>query len=606
MPLTAEEVRKILEDRTLTSKTRIQRAKAVEHEDAVRMHSESALEFDTRKNPAFSRFLRFVEQLLPVDKYRMFLTLVRFPLATVSFTDTIYTTLSKVFDGRNPVFDYQFTDPYYAQDWSEYQEEELGGSRFWQDEGFEVMKTKINSVMIVDLPEAQVGPLPSPYGYFLPISSVTELEAPDGEQCNWIIFPNAEKNLIVIDDETYRVFASKDGAGMTIAPGEPLVESPHGLGYCPARLFWSTPLSKSEPLVKRSPVTNYLSALDLLLLHTIGNEHLNLYGRYPITWAFAQDCDFTVPDTGVYCSAGYLKNKAGEYIVDGLNVPRVCPVCDERRLNGPGSVIEVDTPHPDNGNANLREPVGHIPIPKESLDYNVSDLERRRAEIFTAVTGYRGMSINDKAVNEKQVAAIFETLETALEKTQVNFERARAWFDETVCRLRYPEGTFVRASISMGTEHYILLPSALLELYKLAKESGFPAEVLDAIEDRYYSTEYRNNPEKLLRHRVLSALDPFRHLTTKETKELFDDGLVRYENFILKANFSSLVGRFERDNMAVTEFAENLEFATKIDRIGEALRRYAEDLRPEAQATPPAPPPAPPPTNNPSPDAPAE
>ena len=601
MPITEERIKEVLNGKPTRNRASIR--KAVAHEEDVRLHCETEVNpYRTVTNPAFTRFLNFVQLLLPADKFEMFKTLVRYPLPTVSFTDTIFTTLSKVFDGRNPVFDYNFVNPETAQDWRDYLDEELGGGQYWEEEGWETMKTRINSVMILDLPaEQEPGDrYPRPYGYFLPVASLIDFEMVDDEQFDWLIFKTDEGKIAVYDDEQFRIYEAKGTSDIDWSKDH--IANSHDLEYCPARFYWSTAISSKERLIKRHPVTNFLWSLDMLLFYLIANEHLNLFGRFPVTWAFKQDCDFRIPETGLYCSDGYLKqqSEAGDnYVLDGANNPRPCPICDERRLNGPGSLIEVDPPGVDNENTNLREPVGHVAIPRESLDYNKTDIAERKSEIFTAVTGYRGMSINDKAVNEKQVGAIFETLETALLKIQMNIEKARTWWEETAIRLRYPKGVFIGATISLGTEHYLLDADVLLDLYQSGKEKGFGTAFLDAVEDQYFTTKYRNNPERLERYRMIANLDPFRHLTTEEVKNLFESDLVRPVDYVLKANFSSFLTRFERENVAITEFGLPLDYNLRIERIGQALRTYAEELIPEEADPPPPPPPVPPPINAP-------
>lgn len=583
MPLTTTQVRDTLEGNPTLNRREIPRA--IKQENRLRLHSETALDSLTRENnPAILEFLRFVETLLPPDKFRMFKSLLRYPFPTVQFTDRIYTALSKIFDGRNPVFEYEFADEAYAADWDEYRGDRLKQPRFWKTNGFEQLKTGINSVMIVDLPEEQEGDLPEPYVYFLPLDKVIDFETSDDEVFDWIIFRIDAERIGVFDDETYKVYKTKRGANRI--EGEPEKEVAHGLGYCPARFFWSTSISERNRIVKKHPLSNFIGGLDMLLFLIVGNDHLNLYARWPVSWVFAADCDFEIPDNGTYCQDGYLRKADGSYLEKAAGVPEVCPVCDERRLNGPGSLIEVDPPSADNEGTNLREPAGHVPIPKDSLEYNATDIERRKSDIYAAVTGYQGTPINNEAINETQILAAFESLETALEKTQTNFERAWSWSDSTICKLRYPEGTFVRASISLGTEHFLLSAVELLDLYEKAKKNGWTSATLDKLEDQYHETEFQNNPERLLRHRIISNLDPFRHRTTPEVKTLFDAGLVSRESFVLKANFSTYLSRFERENLPITEFAAPLAFNVKISRIKEALLAYvAEDL-PEVEPEP--------------------
>lgn len=555
-------------------------SRATEQELRLKLHCETSLS-QTEASRAVTGFFGRVKQLLPADKYTMFLTLFYFPVATVSLTEKIFISLHKLFDGRNPVNKYTFENESDAEDWEQYRTEELNHPQVWATKGFEEMKAAINSIVIVDLPEMSMGPRPEPYWYFLKIDQVIAFSCTDGAQMDWIIFKQPGDRIAVFDDTSYRVFQAKEG-GNEINPA-PIIDNPHALGYCPARFFWTTPISNSQPAVKKSPVSNYLGKLDMLLFFDISNEHLNLYGRYPIYSAFSQDCDYTEQGTGNYCDDGFLKSPEGFYVTGGGGL-HPCPKCSNKNLDGPGSLVKIDPPSKLNDNADLRDPVKITTIDVTSLDYNNGDIDRRKLEIFASITGFQGMPINDQAVNEKQIISIFESLEAALQSPQSNFEQIIRWTEETCCILRYG-ASFTSASVSLGTEHYILSASELLELYKKARESSFGVATLDMLEDRYYETEYRNNPDQFRRQRILVNLDPFRHRTTEEVRGMFEKGTIDVIDYLIKTNFSSLILRFERENAKVTEFGQGLKFDAKIKAIYEAMKGYAAEMRPVMQST---------------------
>lgn len=552
--------------------------KARQQENRLRLHSETSLSHQDASN-AITKFLMFVKTLLPVDKYAMFLSLLRFPVPTVTLTEQIYTALEKIFDGRNPVFKYEFTSPNDAQDWEDYRTNQLKSFMFWKTKGFEAMKTAINSIAIVDLPEEQEGERPEPYVYLLQSDHVVDFEVNEKGAFEWIAFDQGKEKVAVFCDGFFRVFRKdKDSSGINYIPEK---EVEHDLKYCPARFFWTTPINQQNIVVKKSPLSNQLGKLDLLLFWDVSNEHLNLYGRYPIYSGFASDCDFEDEQTGEHCDGGYLKNRSGKYIINREKQLSSCPVCAKKRLDGAGSYVEFDPPSRANDNADLRNPVSITTIDRASLDYNNEDIADRAMKIYKAVTGYQGMSINDKAVNEKQVIAIFESLEAALKTPQHNFEQVMQWADQTICLLRYGAESFRSASISLGTEHYIMTPSQIMEFYQFAKKSAFSTTALDMLEDLYYETEFKNNPEQLYRQKILINLDPFRHLTLSEVAALNAAQKVKDVDYLIKANFSSLILRFERENISVLEFGQNSSFEKKIKGIRETLEVYVAEMIPE-------------------------
>ena len=55
-----------------------------------------------------TQFLAMVENILPHDKFTLFKALFRYPIKTNEITETCFDKLSRIFDGRNPAFNYQF------------------------------------------------------------------------------------------------------------------------------------------------------------------------------------------------------------------------------------------------------------------------------------------------------------------------------------------------------------------------------------------------------------------------------------------------------------------------------------------------------------------
>lgn len=511
-----------------------------------------------------------VKSLLPDDKYRMFLSLFQYPIDTVALTERIYVALEKIFDGRNPVFKYDFVSPNDANDWEIYRNDFLKSLERWKTEGFETMKTGINSVVIVDLPEEQSTPQPEPYFYFLDASNIINFKMLDNSCFEWIMFKQDNDRIAVFDVDSYRIFQLENNE----IKGDAIVDNSHDIGYCPARFFWTTPISYRKPIIKRSPISTVLSKLDMCLFFSVGNEHLNLYGRYPIYAAYPTDCDYET-DTE-HCEGGFLRLEDGSHIIENGS-PKKCAICSSKRLDGAGSYVEI--PLPEEGSPDLKDPVKVITIDRQSLDYNNEDIANRKNEIYKAVTGFQGTPINNKAVNEDQIAAIFDSLEGALKTPQNNFEQIMEWTDQTLCKLRYGQ-SFNNASISLGTEHFIMTASQLMAMYDFAKKSSFGVSTLNMLQDRYFETEFKNNPEQARRQRILNNLDPFRHKSNDEVSKMFAANQIEYNDYMLKVNFSSFIMRFERENISVTDFANALDFSTKIDRIKETLLSYANDMKP--------------------------
>jgi hypothetical protein len=521
---------------------------------------------------AVDDFLAFVENLIPHDKFKIFQNLFRFPVATNDITAICYDKLSRIFEGRDPAFVYQFKTAEQREDWEAYRHDKLNEPDVWSTKGWEYFKTEINSVLIVDMPQQQGAGdrYPQPYFYWLPIGDVVAFKAERSGIMKWIIFKQDGDKLAVIDDASYRVFGYKDGA-----IGGLEVENRHDLGYCPARFFWNESVNLANPDVKASPVTKELSALDWWLFFHISKNHLDMYGSYPIYYGYEQNCDYHNDNTSDYCNGGFLFDAKGEKKVDLNGLPIPCPKCGEHRITGAGSFVEVPVPiegQPDLG----QHPVGMLTVDRSSLDYNVDEEKRMREQIITSIVGTNEEITTRDALNEQQIKANFESQSTVLNRIKKGFEQAQQFVDETICRLRYGN-QFISASISYGTEFYLSTVDELRGRYKTAKESGGSEAELDALQQKILETEYRNNPLQQRRMMILSELEPFRHLTRNEVADLEGKGLASREQLVIKLNFSDFIRRFERENINVLEFGEDIEYPKKIQAISDRLMEYARE-----------------------------
>lgn len=525
-----------------------------------------------------TQFLAFVENVLPHDKFVLFKALFRYPVKTNEVTDVCFDKLSRIFDGRNPAFNYQFVNSEQRDDWEEYRQTKLHEPEIWQTKGWEFFKSEINSVLIVDVPREQRTERPEPYFYWLPIGDVITYKAdPTTGVMDFIVFRRRDE-IVVLDDATYRVWNDKKHTGQIV--GEPILEAAHDLGYCPARFFWNEPISLDEPDVKASPLSAVLESLDWFEFFHISKRQLDLMGAYPILSGYEQSCDFSNAENGDYCDGGFLRDKQGRYRLDMAGLLLRCPKCGNKRIIGAGSFVEIPVPNETEHQPDLRNPVQMLTVDRNALDYNVEEQKRLREEIITAVVGQDEIVTNRDAFNEQQVRANFESVTTVLNRVKKGFEAAQQWVDETCCRLRYGN-YFISAKINYGTEFYLYSPDELRNRYKAAKDAGASESELDMMQNQILQTEYRNDPTQLRRMLVLAELEPFRHLSRTEVSDLFAKNLVSETDLRIKLNFPNFVRRFERENTNILDFGTAIPYQRKIETIMAEFRRYADEQKPE-------------------------
>ena len=570
MGLDLSQIKQILQKPT--KRTLIQ--KAVNMQRRLRFHTETNLAISDINQPA-TIFLDWVSHLLPKDKFNIFLQLFRFPLATPAVVEDVYRELERVFYSRNASSSYQFTDSELAEDWARYRKSKLNEPEVWKTIGWKKMQVSPNSILVVDLPQVQASTWPEPYFYWLEIDAVIDYKVLDSDknQFEWLIFKQPENRIAVFDDMSIRVYQLNDKLEIQSL----ISEAQHSLGYCPARFFWSEQLNEKNKDLKKNPVTKELSHLDWYLFFAISKQHLDLYAPYPIYSAYEADCDFENNETGDYCDGGFLRNAKGEYKILNDGTVERCPCCSEKRIAGPGSFLEIPIPSQTEGIADMRNPIQITTIDRESLDYNVDECERLKDEIVISVVGTGGTVSEKEAINETQVTANFESKTSVLNALKTNFEQAQKFVEDTVCKLRYGNA-FISSSINWGTEFYVFTVTELYAKYKQAKDNGASDSELDAIAQQILEVEYRNNPLVLQRMLILKQLEPYPHKTLNEVIQLYDKSLLNVDLVKLKINFTSLIDRFERENINIIEFASNRPMREKIDIITKKLLEYvAED-----------------------------
>jgi hypothetical protein len=540
----------------------------------LRFHTETNVAVSDINQPT-TIFLDWVRQLLPKDKFNIFLHLFKFPLLTPAVVEDVYRELERVFYSRNSSSSYQFTDSELAEDWSQYKKNNLNEPEVWKTTGWKRMQVSPNSILVVDLPQVQTSLRPEPYFYWLEIDAVIDYQTfrLDENQFEWLIFKQPEHRIAVFDDTSIRVYQLNEKNEIQSL----ISEAKHDLGYCPARFFWSTQLNEKNKDLKKNPITKELSNLDWYLFFSISKQHLDLYAPYPIYSAYEADCNFENNETGDYCDGGFLRNAKGEYKILNDGTVEKCPCCSEKRIAGPGSFLEVPIPNQSEGVADMRNPIQITTIDKDSLEYNVNECIRLKNEIIVSVVGSGGTVSEKEAINETQVTANFESKTSVLNALKTNFELAQKFVEDTVCKLRYGDA-FISSSVNWGTEFYVFTVAELYSKYKQAKENGASNSELDAISQQILEVEYRNNPLVLQRMLILKQLEPYPHKTLDEVLKLYEKELLNENSVKLKINFSTLVEKFERENINIIEFASNKPMREKIDIINKKLLEYVTEI----------------------------
>ena len=492
--------------------------------------------------------------------------------------------LSKVFDGQNPVYKIEMTSPTYEEGIWDYINNTLKAPDKWRSDGLEQMWLAPNSVIVVDFPEEQEGRYPEPYFYFLDICHVHEWEDKPGAelyggQCkfDWIMLKQGVDRMLVCDDETYRIVLLPNAER-----AEPVIEKtiPHGFGECPVHWLTSESVSKNDPYIKLHPLSPHLPQLEWLAYFKTSKNHLDTYAAYPIITTYEQDCDYHYEEGNEYhhCDRGFLRDQKNLYVPLRDGTLARCPACSNRKLSGAGSHNTMPKPGPENNFKGPLDAVKVTTIDRDSLEYNVEEIQRLEAELMLAVTGYSGEPINDQAANEKQILSFFEGQKAILTDWKKNWEIAKQWTYSMLSRGRYGGENFVSCMIDEGTDWFLLDPNMLLEAYENAVTKGMSQKILDILETQYIVSKFRNNPDQLQREIMLKHLEPLRHTSIDKATELFKSGIINRTPYLLKLDFMGSIARFEREQGSLLEFGKGLEFSIRISKIYSILISYGKDI----------------------------
>ena len=521
--------------------------RAVWHEKRLELHTEPTIKWP--HNPAFTDFLARVESRLPDDKYNLFLSLIEYPIETVSFTDSMFTQIEKIFHSDNAYKKITFRNRDFTE---EFQREIVESDIFYRTEGFDAMKNAINSILIVDLPAEQEGSQPDPYSFLLDISHVTQIGINTENFCEYVSYDTGKRvnrlgtdkgdNKLVafIDDEAYRLYVDTGQTFILIN------ENPHDLGYTPAKPFWNEFLARRIDRVnKNAPMSKQLGMLDQLLFKEISKEHSDLFTLYPILWNYPEEHDYKNPEDLPYES----QPKGGVF---DLTVPGAVGYYewqdgvrsrknDSYNKNNMTAGRNWEKPLPTADQPDIGTPGGFIEPKVDNLKFIEEDLRVRREEIWISTLGIGSEAKNDQAKNEKQILSGVESRATVLMNIKKNFEIIQKFDLLTKAKLIYGPDEIIDCTVNYGTNFFFQTPSQMEEQVKISEEAGMPWFAIEQQKKDAIKNRYRNNPDQIRRQELLHSI------SSELTIWLAEQSIMPDEEKFNRIT-SSLINKFETDN----------------------------------------------------------
>jgi len=531
-------------------------------------------------------FLNWVEGLLESkESYDRYAKLYIPPVPTNELTEDIFAEHEKVFHAQDRAVNVDFENTSLKVDADSYLAR-IGDDVFWKSEGFSQYKNSIDNVLVVDLPEESANGEINPYYYFVDIDHVIDIvntkvlfDANDEDEryvfnTEYLIFKRG-KQIIVIDDEFYRVF---EGEGDKL---KMVSENPHFLEYTPAKSFWTTPLNDSTTIRKKNQVINSLSELDWLLFFEYSKKYLDLYAPFPIYSVYKAKCNYIDIDTSQPCVNGYIsynEKKGQETIVK----KKKCPKCSTSVKVGPGQVLEFGAPQEKDDPDLLRNPVKIIGAEESSLEYVQGEIVRLESDIYRNTTGAEREQDNSQAKNIDQINKGLEAKGSIYLSIAQNFEIIHRWALTTIFKLRYGRDIEMSVGVNYGANFFKTTREDLINHLKEAKEAGLTSYEIHGKKMSIYDDMFKNNPDKLTRIKILSELDPFPDVNVSEVLEWQQKGAtIDSRDLLKKIHFTQLIQRFEREQTGISVFASKLDFSKRIDGINGVLDSYLNEMFPE-------------------------
>ena len=575
------------------------------HDSRARFHTEPYL-----RSPVYQsytdQFLAWVNLIIDKDKHAVFRALMTLPIETIDFTEGVFDELKKVFEAQNRYIGSEFTNPQLEADFEEYRKQ-IGDFDFWKTKGFKAMKSAINSFVIIDLPpideedegtEDDAAPkkaapkYPQPYYYLLDCQRVVDVDIDCNNNVEYIIFVDGydQKMFYAFDDQFYRVFREIEGqaqvAGQTVASYEMVSETPHDLGYTPARSFWSTPYNDKSIIQKSGPISNSLSKLDWLLFMYTSTKHSELQAGFPVEVIYEQRCDYKDAE-GNACEGGKIRKNVRTQMLspraagDGYSystgtqvVYDDCPTCKNKNQLGAGRLLTAPA-MASKDDVDLIQGMNRIGADVPSLEYLLKRIDGLETGIAINVVGYTDEDLNE-AINKEQVASRYQSQFTVLIEVKENFENIHKFVLETLGKLRYGKA-FVSATVNYGDKFFIYSVDALQEEYTSAKTNGFPVYELGSQINQIIETKYKENPTMLERARILGSIEPYVTYTMTELINLNGAIPLNQQLIRLKADFESYVNRFEREYMNVAQFMQYSPMESRVEFIKNAMLEYVNE-----------------------------
>lgn len=543
----------------------------LEYESRLRVSTEPLFYSSISKESGYRELLGIMENTLHPDKFKRTLSFFNYPLPIVNITKDVLGDIYRVFDSRNANFNIDYGSNPTLEQAAEELLTTINVRNYIEKEGKKVLRNKPNTFVVVD--KDMEG---NPYLLTVCNEDLIGLEWKDKEctKLKYIIFnhsitTNEEgkevKRIAFYDDEFYRVITDIKG-NLSLE-----LEVPHNLGYCPATPFLYAKLNSVESFNRYNPLSSALSTIANWTLFDVYLRYAEYYGVFPIVEMAKPTCDN--PD----CEDGWVSYPLENS--DEMSKPIECDSCKKSKIIGAGSVVLVDAAE----HSDEKDHSGifkFISPPIENIKFEGDKQKEREVSIKENTKGFAAPS-DKEAMNIEHIRALMEGAKKPLLFISMQLNILHKWVVKTLIKLEFDVNVDVHANY--GTEWFLLTEAEIQKLFENSKMAGLPETELDEIYKLLIETKYKNNPHLVQKMLIENNINPAPYLSLKECIENFKIGVMTQQDLAVKANYTALLKRFERENGSIVEFGRDaiimgqMTFAQKIDRIYNELINYINE-----------------------------
>ena len=538
------------------------------YESRLRVFTQSMTLDELRLEDGWNYFLKEMRDTLTDKKADRISDFISYPLSIVDISDNILTEGGKVFDSKNAFMDVSSDNDIR----NEYIQSVLGkmGLFPWiRSHGMDVLNNQANSCVVVDFDDGE------PYLIYVELNRLIDfgLRNKVGE-LEYIAFLHSTEEVgedkyyyySVYDDTTYWVFMGKNGDTSKL---ELVSSRPNLSGRCPGRMFLSESLTGG--FNRRIPISTSLSKMSEWQRFDVFKTYADYYYPFPVIEKVKENC------SADGCVDGKILIGETSYDEDGVKFTKPlyddCAVCKGRSdIIGPGLIIELQ-PRAMKEDPDYSGDFKMITPDVTSLKYIKDKLQELTDNIIYNSVGYNEL-LNSEAVNESQIQGSLESKTNVLLRLKINFDILHKWIINQIVLGTYGDITDVSINVNYGTEFYVYTEAEIQAVFDNAKKSQLPLSEVSEVYLQLIDTKYKGNPDKILRALMLYNIDPLPFDDWDKVKQKYDSGMLTDEKFELKANFTNLVARFERENAPITKFGIKLDFDKRIDKILETIKTY--------------------------------